>query len=405
MRKILFTIATFYGGGAERALSNIVTHFPDDWDIDILINSETPIDFPHKGNMLSLSMPGFGEKKSILYFIKETVKRVFYLRKIKKSNNYDACISFLDSANISNILSGKKYCKTVVSIRVDMTAKRSKWLYRISAIPLIKFLYSHADKIVVVSNEIELGLVQKFKLPKSKIQTIVNGYDCLKIQRQMKVSPPDGKQYRDFMDGKKVVVSVGRVDIQKGHWHLIRAFSEVVKVEPQAVLSIVGTGALEGYLLELIENLGLKRNVALVGHSDNPFWYNAHADVFVLPSMYEGYPNALAEAVCCGAPCIATDFHSGAREILAPKLDVMGERVKEISEEEYGILVPICSGRRYKGNEPLEQEELKLAEAITMLLKDTRKQKYYREKSIERSNDLEINAIVDKWIDVILGKK
>lgn len=404
MRKILFTIATLYGGGAERALSNIVTHFPDDWDIDILINSETPIDFPHKGNILSLSMPGFGEKKSILYFIKETVKRVFYLRKIKKRNHYDACISFLDSANISNILSGKKYCKTVVSVRSNMMAKESRLLYKVSALPLVKLLYSHADKIVTVSKEIEQELVCQMRVPRSKVQTIENGYDVQKMQEQMRILPQN-KIVGNIMDSckQKIVVTVGRINEAKGQWHLIRAFSEVVKIEPWAVLLIVGKGELEKYLSELVGMYGLEEHVIFAGHCDNPFWYNANADVFVLPSIYEGYPNALAEAVCCGVPCIATDFHSGAREILAPKLDVMGERVKDISEVEYGILVPICSGRRYRCNEPLEQEEIKLAEAIVMLLKDTRKQQYYRERSIERSNDLEINAIVNKWIDVILG--
>lgn len=54
MNKVLFVIATLDKGGAERTLSNIVTHFPDGWQIDILINNKECIDYPYKGNRLSL---------------------------------------------------------------------------------------------------------------------------------------------------------------------------------------------------------------------------------------------------------------------------------------------------------------------------------------------------------------
>ncbi len=401
MKKVLFVIAGLYGGGAERVLSNLVINFPEDWEIDILLNNNR-IEFPYKGNILTLSLPDFGERKAIGYFIREVVRRTCYLRKLKKNNNYSACISLLESSNISNILSGNKYCKTIISIHNVMVSKEAKLLYRISAYPLINLLYRHADKIITVSKEIEAQLVQKLKAPKEKTATIVNGCDCLKIQEQIEKLPQNKKGYEYFMNkNHKIVVCVGRIDVQKGQWHLIRAFSEVVKKEPKAMLFLIGIGALEDYLKELIQKYNLEKNVIMLGFCDNPFWYNAHADIFILPSMYEGYPCALAEAVCCGVPCITTDFHSGAREIIAPDLDVTGERVSDISEEKYGILIPVCSGKMYRDNEPLEMEEQKMAEAITMLLGDYEKRQHYKRKSIERSKDLDIKSIVNEWIDLI----
>lgn len=401
MKKVLFVIAGLYGGGAERVLSNLVINFPEDWEIDILLNNNR-IEFPYKGNILTLSLPDFGERKTIGYFIREVVRRTCYLRKLKKNNNYSACISLLESSNISNILSGNKYCKTIISIHNVMVSKEAKLLYRISAYPLINLLYRHADKIITVSKEIEAQLVQKLKAPKEKTVTIVNGCDCLKIQEQIEKLPQNKKGYEYFMNkNHKIVVCVGRIDVQKGQWHLIRAFSEVVKKEPKAMLFLIGIGALEDYLKELIQKYNLEKNIIMLGFCDNPFWYNAHADIFILPSMYEGYPCALAEAVCCGVPCITTDFHSGAREIIAPDLDVTGERVTDISEEKYGILIPVCSGKMYRDNEPLEMEEQKMAEAITMLLGDYEKRQHYKRKSIERSKDLDIKSIVGEWIDLI----
>lgn len=400
-KKVLFTIASLRGGGAERALSNIVTHFPDDWDVDILLNNERMIEYPYKGEIISLSLPDYRNGKTLIYFLQELFRRTRYLRIIKRKNHYDACISFLDSANISNILSGNRYCKTIVSMRLNMTSKKSGLLYRVSAFPLIKFLYSRADKIVAVSKEIELDVKKRFHIPAGKLTTIINGYDVVGIRCCMQKRPEGAR----IPKGKKMVVTVGRLDSQKGQWHLIRAFAKVVKQEPDVVLYIIGTGEYEHYLRKLIHMHNMEKHILLIGFQSNPFWYNAQAEVFVLPSMYEGFPNALVEAMCCGIPCIATDFHSGAREILAPDMDIMGGRINDITEAQYGVLTPMCSGNMYQGIEPLELEEIKLAEAIVMLLHDKKKNQYYREQSIVRSDMMGIQAIVPQWLQVITESK
>lgn len=282
-------------------------------------------------------------------------------------------------------------------MRLSMTSEKSGLLYRLSALPLMKLLYNHADKIVAVSREIEQDAKARFHIPDEKITTIVNGYDVAKIAEQAQRKPENAMPF----EGKRLVVTVGRLDSQKGQWHLIRAFAEVAAREPDVLLCVVGIGDCEPYLKRLIELYHLEKQVLLAGFSDNPFWYDAQAEVFVLPSMYEGFPNALAEAVCCGAPCIATDFHSGAREILAPEMDVMGAQVTEITETSYGILTPLCSGTMYKGTEPLEVAEQQLAEAILLLLQDKEKNQHYRDQSLKRRDMLGIQAVVQDWIRVM----
>lgn len=397
--KVLFVIERLRGGGAERALSNIVTHFPDDWHIDILIDDESLIEYPYRGNILSLSSP---EKNSTIHFVKNMIKRAFYLKRLKKCNGYNACVSFLEGANISNVLSGNKYCRTIVSIRNQLMSEKTGLYFKIRDYILTKVLFSHADVITAVSKEIGKTLTNSLKINEDKIKVIENGYDCECIREEMVKYPQTGVKNKELVKEEgKIIVTVGRAVEQKGQWHLIRAFSEVVKEVPQAVLYIIGDGPLTGYLADLINIYNLNGHVILTGRCDNPFWYLAAADIFILPSLWEGYPNALAEAVCCGVPCIATDVHSGVREILAPALDVGGERVGEISEEEYGVLIPACSGKRYRENEPLESEENKMAEAIALLLENNEKRKHYRKESIKRSKDIDINLAVGKWIDVI----
>jgi glycosyltransferase involved in cell wall biosynthesis len=397
-KKVLFVIKRLAGDGAERALSNIMVNMPNDWEIDLMVNNKNDIGFPYKGRVISLNIPEKSGFVSIVYQIYAVVKRAFCLKKQKKENHYMACVSFLDSANISNVLSGNRYCKTIVSIRLNMTSKKSGILYRVSAMPLMKLVYSHADKIVAVSKEIEKDLKERYGFPDNQITTIVNGYNVSQITKQSKKKPESNKV---SLENRKIVITVGRLDSQKGQWHLIRAFRKVVVKEPVAVLLILGKGNSRAYLKQIIENNNLGKNVYLVGYCNNPFYYSANADVFVLPSMYEGFPNALAEAVCCGAPCIATDFHSGAREILSPNMDLMDEGVSDVTEAEYGILTPLCSGTMYKGDEPLEEAEEKLAEAILMLLEDKEKNEYYRNQSRLRSKTLGIDSVVQQWIKVI----
>ena len=68
---------------------------------------------------------------------------------------------------------------------------------------------------------------------------------------------------------------------------------------------------------------------------------------------------------------------------------------------EYGILIPVCSGQKYRRKEALEPAEKKMADAIVMLLGDDEKRMHYMQKSVERSKDLDLKIIVDKWMDVM----
>ena len=182
---------------------------------------------------------------------------------------------------------------------------------------------------------------------------------------------------------------------------MIRAFKEVLKKEQQVKLFVLGIGPLERYLKQLTEELDLKGHVFFKGFVKNPYQYIARSQVFVMPSMYEGFPNALAEAACLGVPCVATDFHTGAREILAPDISVQEGMIEKITEAEYGILTPICSGIQYRGREPLEYQEKCLAKAILMLLHDNEKRAEYAMKSRLRSMNLGIDGAVQKWVDII----
>jgi glycosyltransferase involved in cell wall biosynthesis len=102
----------------------------------------------------------------------------------------------------------------------------------------------------------------------------------------------------------------------KGFDLLLDAMVEVRQAIPGIHLSILGTGSLGPALHEQCERLGLTATVSFIGFESNPFPYYLNADLFVLPSRYEGLPNAMLEAMALDVSVVATDCPGGVREIL-----------------------------------------------------------------------------------------
>lgn len=399
MKRILIVISSLGHGGAERAVSNLTQNFPKDWEIDILLNNDNVVEYPYRGRLLSLGLNGENNMSSLVFHLKLLYRRIKRLRKLKKTGNYDACISFMDSANVANILSGKKYTKVIGSVRISILKCGGMMpQYKYTIYPLIRLLYNRMDAIVAVSPGIYKELTQDFGLPDKKVITIENGCDISALKQQAN-EPWDLED--EELKGKRLIITAGRLSEQKGQWHLIRAFSELCKKSADVVLLILGVGSLDGYLRQVADRFGIQDKVILKGFVQNPYKYIAKADVFIMPSLFEGYPNAMAEAICLGVPCIASDFNTGAREILAPDLADYSRGIKEVYMAQYGILVPVCSGKQYIGKEPLESAEEKMAEAINLLLRDEEKKAYYAAQSAERSKDLRIENVIQKWMQLV----
>lgn len=396
-KRILFVIPYLVDGGAERALSNITRNIANEWEIDILVNSDKVINYPCRGNIITLSIDKEAKTSSVFFQFKVLLKRVAKLRKLKRENHYTACISFLDSANVANILSGKKYCRVLISCRCSM-ANQTAWQYKYVVSPLIRIFYNKADKVVAVSRGIAEELKSQFGIAEEKVGIVENGYDLEEIKAQSEETINDVETA--FFSDRKVIITAGRLEEQKAQWHLIRAFFEVQKTQKNLGLMILGEGSLEKNFKNLVKMLRIEDKVYFTGYTNNPYKYVSRADIFVMPSLYEGFPNALAEAICMGKPCIATDFPTGARELLCPERIYNKDKVCKLELEEFGIITPLCS-EKFFTDEPLEPEELELAYAMSKLLEDATMRQYYSNKSIERSKTLDISITVEKWLEYV----
>lgn len=116
-------------------------------------------------------------------------------------------------------------------------------------------------------------------------------------------------------------------------------------------LAILGRGELEDYLKQLACEMDLEKDVYFLGFQKNPFKFISKSKIYVFPSLYEGFPNALCEAMACGVTVISSDCKSGPREILAPETNIDGE-TKIIEYAKYGMLLPVCDDNCYGAKEP-----------------------------------------------------
>ena len=116
---------------------------------------------------------------------------------------------------------------------------------------------------------------------------------------------------------KKKIIAAGRLSPQKNYELLIRAFNRICNCFPEYRVEIYGEGPEKDSLEKLIQELGLQSKIILMGTKLNVIKEEAAASLYVMSSDYEGFPNALAEAMASGLPVISTDFPSGvAHEII-----------------------------------------------------------------------------------------
>ena len=178
----------------------------------------------------------------------------------------------------------------------------------------------------------------------------------------------------------------------------------MVQKHSECRLIICGQGPYKGMLENIVLVNGLQEKVIFLGFVKNPYAVSKQCDVFVFPSMHEGMPNALIENMICGLPVIATDFRSGAREILAPDTDYRYQIKDTVEVSEYGILTPVCSGNKKLVSEDLEREEKLLADAMLRLVEDSSMRMHYSEQSKKRARDFEIQKQVEQWLSILDGE-
>jgi glycosyltransferase involved in cell wall biosynthesis len=167
---------------------------------------------------------------------------------------------------------------------------------------------SHADGLIVQSRQALADLGQLFAV---RQPTALIRNPCALLQ----MASPIGIRLPGSRENLRLL-SVGRLEGMKGHERLIRALPGLRRRFPGARLTIIGQGSLAEQLQATIAQLGLQEYVDLPGYTQHPEESYGKADLFVLPSFYEGLPNVVIEALAMGCPVIAAAGAGGTQELM-----------------------------------------------------------------------------------------
>ncbi|MDO4189527.1 MAG: glycosyltransferase [Lachnospiraceae bacterium] len=350
MIKVLFLIHDLGQGGAEKVLINLVNNM-DKTKFDITV--------------MSLFAGGVNEQ-----FLSKDVRYITCFKKMIPANSklmklltpkqlhkllikdtYDLEISYLEGP-CSRIISGCQniHTKLISWIHVEQhTLENVSYSFRNG--DEAKKCYNKFDKIACVSEYV-----------KRDFTSIINMYDKCQVVHNTIESDEIIKKSFELetkleKDDKIKIIAVGTLKKSKGYERLIRIMSRLINDKKTVHLYILGVGPMEEQLKKQIKELGLEKDVTLLGYDTNPYKYVAKSDVFVCSSFAEGFSTAATEALILGVPVCTVEV-SGMKEML-------GEN------NEFGIVT--------------ENNEDALYQGIKSLLDDDNLMKQYAVKAKSRS--------------------
>lgn len=300
--KILFIVPSMRGGGAERVISTLLQHINSDkFVLNLaLITKEGKFldDIPNHVNIIDLDS-------------KRVRNSIFKIVKTIKSTNADIVFSTLGHLNLLISIIRPFLSKNIVFIgresnTVSVINKQSKYPKLFDF--LYNTFYNNFDHIIAQAKYMKKDLVENYNIKDNKITVINNPIDFEKINKLSNISS------EELFDRNKInLLAVGRLSHQKGFDTLIEIIKEL---DDKYCLSILGLGPDEDKLKNMIKTYNLESRVTLLGFKDNPYIYMKQADIFVLSSRFEGFPNVVLESNACQTPVVAFDCPGGTQEII-----------------------------------------------------------------------------------------
>ena len=208
-----------------------------------------------------------------------------------------------------------------------------------------RWLYRHADRVLVTSERMKGEFVHTFKVPVAILSIFPNPIDETEVRARatIELTRVSGPGLR--------FVAVGRLTYQKGFDRLLRWFADFNRVD--AHLTILGDGELSGELKQLVSELGVAKQVSFAGFTENLWGCIAGADAFLMSSRWEGMPNSALESLACGTPVIATAESGGIAEVAdqVRSIDLNGVTVTR-DEKEFLLAMNAITPVRSSGLRP-----------------------------------------------------
>lgn len=361
--KLFFVINSLEGGGAERVVSLLSNDFDrKQFDVTVLCLSKKQQAYPLSEGVKLISLVDRKKESTVLFRFWYVGLTFIRLLSVLSKNRPQCVVSFMTKANLwTGMICLILKIPFVVSERTTPDYKLNKFKYFLKWLSVI--VYGRSRAIVVPAK----GMVPSFQKNRSfrkfsNFRIIRNPLSDLKEPGSARVHP------------RKFILGVGRIDKQKGFDQLIEAYHKLNLEDVDLLIS--GDGAERENLSRQIRSLGLESKVKLIGFRTDLEDYYSQAELFVLASRREGYPNVLIEAMSYGCPSVAMDCEFGPSEI--------------IDNGNNGILIE-------RNNVEM------LSRAISDVLKDTALKEKLSRNALRIKETNSLRAISAQWEQLILN--
>jgi glycosyltransferase involved in cell wall biosynthesis len=282
------------------------------------------------------------------------VRRIRRLRRMLRESAPDVVLSFLDFPNIVTLLAARSLgVPVVVSERANPAYDDLKPIWRV----LRRRTYPRSAALVCQTRAMVDQLQKEIN---------VKGYAIPNPVEQ----PPMGHAVPSESGANaQTIIAMGRLVPQKGFDLLLEAFARIAGRHPEWSIKVLGKGPLKAQLEAQAESLGLKNRVSFVGVVADPFPMLREAGLFVFSSRFEGFGNALVEAMACGLPVISFDCPAGPSDIIRPGVDgllVPPEDVNALANAMDHLLTDAAERERLARRAPEVLERFSLERILAM---------------------------------------
>jgi len=321
--RVLCCSSSLEGGGSERQIAALVRHLdrsrfaPELFLIrreGVHLNSipkDVPIHCYHDNcKPKLLNWPG-----------REHSRQVRYLATILKSRDidvlYDRTYHMTQITGPATLKIGVPRISTVVSppqSDFETCERRFRWIKR----KLLSKAYRNADRVIAVSRGVAIEVQKYYHVPSERVRVIYSSVDEEEILKKSNQSPTSWQPSPNHF---LRIACIGRLSQEKGHIYLLQAIRIVAKEHGERVhLDIAGDGPLKAALIDWCQEQQIDSLVKWHGYLPNPYPLLKSADLLCLPSLYEGLPNVVMEAMLLKVPVLAADCPTGPRELLGENL-------------------------------------------------------------------------------------